>query len=77
MAFAAILRDGSAVTWGFPLGGSDTSDVRDELRNVKQVRGTSSAFAAILQDGSVVTWGFPRFGGDSSKVQDQVTSSRV
>ena len=53
-AFAAILADGSVVTWG---RGGDSSAVQDQLRNVQQVHATSFAFAAILADGSVVTWG--------------------
>ena len=70
-AFAAILEDGSVVTWGSPGEGGDSSAVCGQLRNVQQVQGTS-AFAAILADGSVVTWGHPFHGGDSSRVKDQL-----
>ena len=63
-AFAAILGDGSAVTWGDARDGGDSSAVRDQLRNnVQQIQATSHAFAAILADGSVVTWGFADCGG--------------
>eukprot|EP00435_Cladocopium_sp_Y103_P070698 s196_g35.t2 len=58
-AFAAILGDGSVVTWGNRHHGGDSSAV---------------AFAAILADGSVVTWGSRGFGGDSSAVQHQLRS---
>eukprot|EP00435_Cladocopium_sp_Y103_P028096 s2213_g7.t1 len=71
-AFAAILADGSVVTWGDPHGGGDSSAVQGQLKNVQQVQGTSGAFAAILADGSVVTWGHPHGGGDSSAVQGQL-----
>eukprot|EP00435_Cladocopium_sp_Y103_P026276 s2186_g6.t1 len=71
-AFAAILSDGSVVTWGNPHEGGDSSEIRDQLRSVQQIRATESAFAAILGDGSVVTWGKPRHGGDSCAVQDQL-----
>ncbi|CAE7947991.1 unnamed protein product, partial [Symbiodinium sp. KB8] len=32
-AFAAILGDGSVVTWGHPAYGGDSSSVRDQLEN--------------------------------------------
>ena len=56
-AFAAILADGSVVTWGSPDSGGDCSAVQDQLMNVQQIPATESAFAAILADGSVVAWG--------------------
>ena len=56
-AFAAILGDGSVVTWGDVCQGGESRDVQDQLRDVKQIQATESAFAAILGDGSVVTWG--------------------
>ena len=67
-AFAAILQDGSVVTWGL----ADSSAVRDQLKGVQQIQATSQAFAAILEDGSVVTWGDAEFGGDSSAVRDHL-----
>ncbi|CAE7915552.1 unnamed protein product, partial [Symbiodinium sp. KB8] len=71
-ASAAILGDGSVVTWGEARFGGDSSGVRDQLKNVQQIQTTSGAFAAILGDGSVVTWGDAGFGGDSSGVRDQL-----
>ena len=41
-AFAAILRDGSVVTWGQGSGG-DSSSVQDQLKNVQQIRASSGA----------------------------------
>jgi hypothetical protein len=69
-AFAAILADGSVVTWGNPYYGSDSSEAQDQLKGVRQIQSTGAAFAAIVADGSVVTWGFSHYGGDSSAVAD-------
>ena len=71
-AFAAILRDGSVVTWVAAETGGDSSAVRDQLQNVQQIQAARFAFAAILGDGSVVTWGHAGTGGDSSAVRDQL-----
>ena len=54
VAFAAILAEGSVVTWGGPVFGGDSSKVQHQLRNVQQVRSTQGAFAATLADGSVI-----------------------
>lgn len=65
VALAAILANGSVVTWPrFDCG--DSTGVQDRLRNVQQLGLTVRAFAAILADGSVVTWGKLNFGGDST-----------
>ena len=72
-AFAAILSDGSVVTWGDPESGGDSFQVQEQLRDVQQIQSTDRAFAAILSDGSVVTWGDPDDGGDSSLVQDVIS----
>ena len=69
-ASAAILDDGSVVTWG--KFGADRSAVQTRLKNVQQIQASDGAFAAILDDGSVVTWGHAEFGGDSSTVQTQL-----
>ena len=71
-AFAALLGDGSVVTWGIAGNGGDSSAVQEQLKNVQQIQASSGAFAAILGDGSVVTWGHADYGGDSSAVQDQL-----
>ena len=51
-AFAAILGDGSVVTWGTSSAGGDSSTVQHQLRNVKQIQSTDHAFAALLGYGS-------------------------
>ena len=71
-AFAALLADGSVVTWGNPAYGGDCSAVQDQLRDVKQIQAARLAFAAILAKGSVVTWGSAGHGGDSLFVQDRL-----
>ena len=49
-AFAAILADGSVVTWGDPSLGGNSASVEDRLNGMV-------SFAAFLADGSVVGWG--------------------
>ena len=71
-AFAAILANGSVVTWGSRFNGGDSSRVQDQLKGVHQIQATSEAFVAILADGSVATWGSPAHGGDSSAVVDHL-----
>ncbi|CAE7435911.1 HERC2 [Symbiodinium sp. KB8] len=75
-AFAAILHDGSVVTWGDVDFGGDSSAVQDQLKNVQRIQAAQNAFAAILGDGSVVTWGEADSGGDSSDMRDQLTNVR-
>ena len=70
-AFAAILADGSVVTWGDAYRGGDSLGVQDQLRGVQQIQAARDAFAAILADGSVVTWG-DAFHGDKSAVRNQL-----
>ncbi|OLQ11826.1 hypothetical protein AK812_SmicGene4292 [Symbiodinium microadriaticum] len=72
LSFAAILGDGSVVTWGRAEHGGNSSAVQDQLKNVQQIQASHFAFAAVLADGSVVTWGSAASGGDSSAVQDQL-----
>ena len=71
-AFAAILGDGSVVTWGDADQGGDSTAVQGGLTHVWQIQAIVGAFAAILGDGSVVTWGDVCAGGDSRAVQDQL-----
>ena len=56
-AFAAILDDGSVVTWGDDQSCGESSSVWDQLKSVQQIQAAPRAFAAILSDGSVVTPG--------------------
>ena len=71
-AFAALLSDGSVVTWGNAGCGGDSSAVQHQLRDVQQIQASFGAFAAIRGDGSVVTWGNAGRGGDSGAAQDQL-----
>ncbi|CAE7281614.1 HERC2 [Symbiodinium sp. KB8] len=71
-AFAAVLGDGSVVTWGDAVNGGDSSAVEGRLRDVQHIQSSLGAFAAILTDGSVVTWGERICGGDSAAVQGQL-----
>jgi hypothetical protein len=71
-AFAAILGDGSVVSWGSAGRGGNSSAVHGQLRNVQHIQASGSACAAVLGDGSVVTWGRSDSGGDSSAVQGQL-----
>ena len=70
-AFAAILGDGSVVTWGRRDYGGDNSSEQDLRKNVQHIQASNGAFAAILGDRSAVTWGDKRFGGDSRFVQNK------
>ena len=74
LAFAAILGDGSVLTWGDAAYGGDSTAVKDQLQNVQQIHSCQGsvrgAFAAILADGSVVTWGDAIFSGGSSAAQE-------
>eukprot|EP00439_Symbiodinium_sp_Y106_P056653 s1287_g7.t4 len=88
LVFAAILGDGSVITWGsgcpreFFGDGSvftcstaveaDSSVVQDQLKDVEHIQAAGAAFAAIRAEGSVVTWGDSSCGGDSSAKQDQL-----
>lgn len=51
-AFAALLSDGSVLTWGDPYFGGDCSEVQEKLKTVQEIHSSSYAFAAILDDGS-------------------------
>ena len=37
-AFAAILGNGSVITWGIAGNGGDSSDVQDQLKNVQKIQ---------------------------------------
>ena len=71
-SFAAILGDGTVVTWGDADFGGDGSPEQDQLKDVQEIQATDHAFAAIGRDGSVVSWGDVLCGGDSSAVQDKL-----
>ena len=69
-AIAAILGDGTVVTWGDAEYGGDSTAVRDQLKNVQQITASNCSFAAVRGDGTVVTWGSGRC--DSHYVQHQL-----
>ena len=46
-AFAAILADGSVVTWGDAERGGESSAVQDQLITVQKIQASCCAFAAI------------------------------
>ena len=76
LALAAILGDGSVVTWGAAFCGGVSSSVQEQLKNVEKIQASGYAFAAIRGDGSVVTWGMAVRGGDSGAVQDHLKQVR-
>lgn len=71
-AFAAILKDGSVVTFGSSAVGGDSSRVQHRLNQVKEIQSDGHAFAAILSDNRVVTWGCSNLGGDSLQEEEQL-----
>eukprot|EP00435_Cladocopium_sp_Y103_P039060 s1822_g10.t1 len=75
-AFAALLQNGTVVTWGHAASGGDSRRVAHRLKDVthgtKTLYASEHAFAAIKHDGGAVTWGDSASGGDSFKVQDQL-----
>ena len=73
-AYAALLEDGSVVSWGHYPHGGDSSYYQDQLKNVQFIAATSMAFCAITNDGQVVTWGRYDEGGDSRAIQSQLSS---
>ena len=68
-AFAALLADGSVVSWGTYTHGGDSEDIQDQLKNIQFIAKTAMAFCAVTRDGKVVTWGRQDEGGDSSGIQ--------
>ena len=55
-AFAAILEDGSVVTWGHAQHGGDSSAVRDQLKGVLQIQAVSSPRGPIGEVANQQTW---------------------
>ena len=51
-AFALHGRAGETVTWGHPVQGGDSRQVKEQLRNVQHIQATKYAFAAILESGT-------------------------
>lgn len=75
LAFIALNRDGSVISWGGEGLGGDSSPVSERLSSgVREVCQSLSAVAALMDDGSVVSWGHSEVGGDSSSVASQLAS---
>ena len=66
--FAAMLANGTLVTWGDSKKGGDSSGLKTQLQNVYKVKGNRSAFTAILWNGSIVSWGDKSCGGKVSSL---------
>ena len=47
-AFAAILGDGSVVTWGYARKGGNSSAVQGQLKNLQQAQSSDSALLSSL-----------------------------
>ena len=73
-AFAALLEDGSVVSWGAHTHGGDGEDIQDQLKNIQFIAATSMAFCAVTNDGKVATWGRGDESGDSSAIQRHLSS---
>ena len=56
-AFAAILADGSVITWGNARDGGDSNAVQAQLRNLYHNQTSADACAASVADESVVITG--------------------
>jgi len=70
--FAAVLADGSAISWR----SRDqwiTIDANSQEARIKAISSTNYAFAAIRENGSVSTWGDSASGGDSSRVSEKIS----
>ena len=56
-AFAAVLGDGTVITWGSRGDGGSSSAVQSKLKNIRSICSTEYAFAATTNSGTVITWG--------------------
>ena len=54
-AFTCYVAGRTAIAWGYPSQGGDTSQVQEQLVGIRQIEGAERAFAAVLGGGSVVT----------------------
>ncbi|MCL1037404.1 Ig-like domain-containing protein [Shewanella submarina] len=70
---AALMTDGTVVSWGDAAKGADSSAVQAQLTGVVSIANTDWAYAAIKGDGTVVAWGNSLYGGDASAVQADLT----
>jgi len=56
-AFTALLKDGTAVSWG-----KFCTSPTIELKNVKKIVSTDNDFLALFENGKVVSWGKHNIG---------------
>ena len=56
-AFAALLKDGSFVTWGDASGGGNSNEVQGELHNIVELQAFQGCFAALSADRKAICWG--------------------
>ncbi len=74
-AFTALKSDGSAVTWGEILWGTDSSYIDDRLTSgIIQIVNTLYGFAALKIDGSVIIWGNMLFSTTAYPVKHLISS---
>ena len=74
--YAAVLDDGSVITWGYSPA-NDTESIKDKLASgVNKIFSSFDSFAALKDDGSVLTWGSrnENLGADSRSVADLLKS---
>lgn len=78
-AFAALMADGTVVTWGNARMGGDQGKAKHRLQSgeVERIYANSGSFAAVMENGDIVTWGHEREGGDSRSVQPVLRKSSV
>ena len=55
MAFSAIKKNGTVVTWGDPKFGGNQHQLTSKLTEIKHIYATSCAFAAVRKNGTLVT----------------------
>ena len=76
-AFAAIKKDGSAITRGDSSNGGEMKDsTSSELTSdVKKIYSTTHAFTALKNNCSVVTWGLDYLYGTAIKPKDKLSGT--
>ena len=72
-AFAALLRDGTVVSFGDFISGGCIQPSKENyavcqpaLSNIQAIFSTSETFAALSSNGDVSVWGKTKYGGGSS-----------
>src|SRR5688572_29174836 len=68
-AFAAILNNGSLITWEDPTYGGQAPELKGQ--SVLSVYSNPYAFAAVLNNGSLIAWGDSNAGGRTPDLKGQ------